>query len=89
MFHLSLVQGLARWVETVARNYALNTVFLGGGCFLNRTLAEELPKLLEKSGICARLPHILPPTDGGLSFGQAAWGQALLRAGKVSLPLVT
>lgn len=71
LFHGTLIAGLADWVTATAKQMSLQTIVLGGGCFLNQILAAGLTDALAKQGISALLPRQLPPNDGGLSLGQA------------------
>ena len=49
----------------------VSQVALGGGCLMNRVLAEELSARLAAAGVKALLARAVPPNDGGLSLGQA------------------
>ena len=55
------------------------TVALSGGVFHNRTIALLLPEALARRGLVPLTHHALPPGDGGLSYGQAAWASHVLR----------
>jgi len=72
LFHGTLVEGLARWAAAAAHEESLGIVALGGGCLMNRVLAEGLATRLRAFGLTPLLAHKLPPNDGGLSLGQAA-----------------
>ena len=52
---------------------------LSGGVFHNRTIALLLPEALARRGLVPLTHHALPPGDGGLSYGQAAWASHVLR----------
>ncbi|MDP2433623.1 MAG: carbamoyltransferase HypF [Pseudomonadota bacterium] len=71
LFHATLAQGLAEWLERAAASAGLNTVALGGGCFLNHLLSRELTRLLAARGFSVLSARQAPPNDGGLSLGQA------------------
>ncbi len=71
LFHATLAEGLAHWVATAARRHGLNTVALGGGCFLNAILGRELRGRLQGEGMNVLEARQVPPNDGGLSLGQA------------------
>ena len=45
---------------------------LSGGVFQNRLLLERTAGLLEGEGLRVLFPRLLPPNDGGISYGQAA-----------------
>jgi hydrogenase maturation protein HypF len=54
----------------------VDTVALGGGCLVNRALAEGVAERLTSAGLRPLLPLQAPAGDGGLSLGQA-WIAAL------------
>lgn len=76
LFHGTLIEGLVNWIGSVAR--AGELVALGGGCMMNRILAEGLARGLRQGGFVPLLARAFPPNDGGLSLGQAAMARALL-----------
>lgn len=79
-FHHSLAEGLAELAAHEAGRLGIRHVGLSGGCMQNVTLTLALAEALEQRGLIP-LPHRnLPPGDGGISLGQAAWGRMLLRA---------
>jgi hydrogenase maturation protein HypF len=71
LFHHTLVQGLAVWVERAAEQTGLRTVALGGGCFLNRILSRGLTDNLESMGFTVLQSRLLSPGDAAISLGQA------------------
>jgi len=83
-FHGTLVAGLADWIGAAARARGLTRIALGGGCLMNRVLAEGLVEALRAAGVEPALPRQVPANDGGVSFGQAAF--ALARAGAAPAP---
>ena len=74
-FHLGLIDGLVAAAAWFSRQLGVTAVALSGGVMQNQTLAAELPKALTARGL-APLVHLrLPPNDGCISLGQAAWGR--------------
>lgn len=78
-FHLGLAEGLADLALSGARRCGVRTVALSGGVFHNRTIALLLPEALTRRGLVPLTHRSLPPGDGGLSYGQAAWASHILR----------
>lgn len=69
--------GLADAIVRVARRAGATRVALGGGCFQNRLLVEQVIAGLAAAGIGCWWPQRLPANDGGLALGQLA---AMVRA---------
>jgi hydrogenase maturation protein HypF len=76
LFHGTLAEGIVAWARAAAEQENLRTIALGGGCFINRALAEGVAGALQEAGLRPLLPLEAPPGDGGLSLGQA-WIAAL------------
>lgn len=74
LFHGTLIDGLSAWVG--ARAVAGEAIALGGGCLMNRVLAEGLVAALAARGLTPLLASRVPANDGGLSLGQAALARA-------------
>lgn len=81
-FHELLARAFARMAVEAARERGLSHVGLSGGVLNNTLLARRLPYCLRAGGLTPLTQEELPPGDGGLSLGQAAWGRALWRAGR-------
>jgi hydrogenase maturation protein HypF len=70
----------ARFMETVAAGAAAacvetadsKTVVLSGGCFQNVRLLESTRARLERQRFRVLTHRLVPPNDGGISYGQAA-----------------
>ena len=56
-------------------------VALGGGCLVNRLLLGGLSTDLAARGFDVLVPRMVPPGDGGLSYGQAVLGAVSLARG--------
>ncbi|MGJ0511735.1 carbamoyltransferase HypF [Methylocystis sp.] len=80
LFHGALIEGLAQFVARAATEQRLDIVVLGGGCMMNRVLAEGLMERLKSLGLRPLLARKLPPNDGGLSLGQAAMARAFAQS---------
>ena len=71
LFHATLVQALAEWVRRASAREGLDTVALGGGCFVNAILSEGLRRELSASGLVVLEARQAPANDGGIALGQA------------------
>jgi hydrogenase maturation protein HypF len=71
LFHGTLIAALVDWLVPQAMAMGTRDVVLGGGCLINRVLAEGLVAGLSGHGLTARLAGAAPPNDGGLALGQA------------------
>ena len=83
LFHGTLVAGLSEWAAGAARVHGLDRIILGGGCLMNKVLAEGLVQDLRQRGLIPFIARAVPSNDGGLSLGQAAVARAAW-AGKSS-----
>ena len=71
-FHNSLAAATGRALATLAEREGTRTVVLSGGVFQNRLLVERCHERLTARGLNVLVPRVLPPNDGGISYGQAA-----------------
>ncbi|PWB94153.1 carbamoyltransferase HypF [Methylosinus sporium] len=71
LLHGTLIEALAQWLRAAAQARGHTRVALGGGCMMNKILAEGLVSRLRDFGIEALLARAAPTNDGGLSLGQA------------------
>ncbi len=72
-------RALALSIAAVAARIEVRQVALSGGCFQNRHLLEWSVERLRGEGFEPFWHRRVPPNDGGISVGQAAWA-AWLRA---------
>jgi hydrogenase maturation protein HypF len=70
-FHRGLAGSIARTAALLASRRGVERIVLGGGVFQNRLLLEGVTDALQRSGLTAVSPRLLPANDGGLSLGQA------------------
>ena len=75
----SAARALASSIAAVAARIGVRRVALTGGCFQNRHLLEWSVEGLRGGGFEPFWHRLVPPNDGGISVGQAAWA-ARLRA---------
>lgn len=69
-FHETVAASVATLVAE--RHEASEPVVLSGGTFQNVRLARSLRRRLEKHGLRVLTHRLVPPNDGGVSYGQAA-----------------
>lgn len=73
-FHNTIASGICEAAVRTSRSFNIKNVCLSGGVFQNRIFTEILIKKLQNAGLTVFTHKILPPNDGGISFGQAALG---------------
>ena len=83
-FHNALAVATATACRTAAERASVSTVVLSGGVFQNRTLLGRTRARLEGDGLRVLVPELLPPNDGGISYGQLAVASARLMAEEAS-----
>lgn len=69
----ALHNGLARAIATVAVQLEAKQIVLTGGCFQNRCLTEATVAGLRAADRSVFWHGRVPPNDGGIAVGQAAW----------------
>jgi hydrogenase maturation protein HypF len=77
-FHNALARATAEACSAAAERARVATVVLSGGVFQNRTLLARTRAALEAGGLRVLVPELLPPNDGGISYGQLAVATARL-----------
>lgn len=70
-FHNTLATMFARSALHCSSKTGVGVVALSGGTMCNALLVELLVRELEASGVRVLTHRVVPPNDGGLSFGQA------------------
>jgi hydrogenase maturation protein HypF len=80
LFHGTVIAGLAAWIGGFAMRTGHTDIVLGGGCLMNRILADGLAAALRADGLMPWFPRAVPANDGGLCLGQAAMARAHLIA---------
>ncbi|MDO5530920.1 carbamoyltransferase HypF [Sutterella sp.] len=91
LFEITVADGLARWIASLVGDKdheEEDEVMLTGGCMLNRVLSREIPARLARLGIRARIPHAVPPGDGGLALGEAHLARLALSRGLTEYPFL-
>ena len=71
-FHAALADATVRACSQIAERYDVDLIVLSGGVFQNARLLEQTMEGLARAGLRVLTPVLLPPNDGGISYGQAA-----------------
>ena len=77
-FHAALAEQIIAACEEAKRQTGICKVALSGGVFQNRLLLELVDEGLQKKGFQVLKHSLIPPNDGGIALGQAAYGMAYL-----------
>ena len=72
-FHESLAEFIADTCEQIKNRYGVKTVALSGGVFQNSLLTSLTVAKLNLRGFKVLLNKMIPPNDGGICIGQAAF----------------
>ena len=59
--------------EHIRQEYGLDTAALSGGVFQNKLLVRLTNEGLKEKGFKVLLHSLVPPNDGGIALGQAAY----------------
>jgi len=76
--HMTLVRIIVSVCERIRAATGVESVVLSGGVFVNALLLECSLRQLRERGFRVYRHHRVPPTDGGLSLGQAAVAAAVM-----------
>jgi hydrogenase maturation protein HypF len=71
-FHAGIAAATVVACTVAAAAAGTETVVLSGGVFQNRRLLEATAAGLHAAGLRVLVPQLLPPGDGGISYGQTA-----------------
>jgi hydrogenase maturation protein HypF len=71
-FHTTLTDIIREVCCRIGEQTGLDAVVLSGGVFMNALLVSEVHEGLNRAGLRVYRHRLLPPNDGGLSFGQLA-----------------
>ncbi len=80
----ALHDGLAEAIVEVAGRVGESRVVLTGGCFQNVRLTEAAVSALHAAGFAPVWHRQVPPNDGGIALGQAAWAGWMESKGEAS-----
>jgi hydrogenase maturation protein HypF len=69
-FHNTLVRAMAEMIRIGSEKSGYKRVVLGGGSFCNSLLVGKLKAAMKEGGYQLIMPKLLPPNDGGISYGQ-------------------
>lgn len=78
-FHQELARQIISAALTASHQTGIRKVALSGGVFQNRLLLRLVEEGLVKQGLITLHHHLIPPNDGGLALGQAAYAMAYLQ----------
>ena len=78
-FHQELARQIISAALTASHQTAIRKVALSGGVFQNRLLLRLVEEGMVKQGLITLHHHLIPPNDGGLALGQAAYAMAYLQ----------
>ena len=73
-FHKALAEQIAEACRLAAESTGCRKVALSGGVFQNCLLLRLTEELLLKEDFEVLRHHMIPPNDGGIAIGQAAYG---------------
>ena len=77
-FHEELARQITEICVRIREKRDCNKAALSGGVFQNRLLLELVDEGLHKKGFQVLKHSLIPPNDGGIALGQAAYGMAYL-----------
>lgn len=78
-FHNTIADIILGVSLRIRAEYGIDKAVLSGGVFQNKVLVKNSLELLKKNGFSAFTHSMVPPNDGGISLGQAAIAQELMK----------
>ena len=79
LFHRTLAEQIVAACKAAREHSGRAKVALSGGVFQNRLLLRLTEEGLEQEGFDVLRHHMIPPNDGGIAIGQAAYGMCWLQ----------
>ena len=79
LFHQTLAEQIVAACIEARKSSGRNKTALSGGVFQNRLLLHLTEERLGQEGFEVLSHHMLPPKDGGIAIGQAAYGMNRLQ----------
>ena len=79
LFHQTLAEQIVAACKAAREHSGRAKVALSGGVFQNRLLLRLTEEGLEQEGFDVLRHHMIPPNDGGIAIGQAAYGMCWLQ----------
>lgn len=79
LFHQTLEEQIVAVCMEARKSSGRNKVALSGGVFQNRLLLRLTEERLGQEGFEVLRHHMIPPNDGGIAIGQAAYGMNRLQ----------
>lgn len=79
LFHQTLAELIVAACIEARESSGRNNVALSGGVFQNRLLLRLTEERLTQEGFEVLRHHMIPPNDGGIAIGQAAYGMNWLQ----------
>ena len=79
IFHKKLAELVTEGCKHTREKTKCSCVALSGGVFQNRLLLKLVEEGLEREGFKVLRHHLIPPNDGGIALGQAAYAMQYIR----------
>ena len=79
LFHQTLAEQIVAACMEARKSFDRNKVALSGGVFQNRLLLRLTEEQLLQEGFEVLRHRMIPPNDGGIAIGQAAYGMNWLQ----------